>query len=93
MMNNANMNVCKAVVDTRATRSIDAKIVLGELEITFHKGTIKMSASTYIRESNKNEFIEMENVLHTYIGEPINAQTMQSLADKLEPIANRVRIF
>lgn len=92
-MNNANMNICLPEIDTRATRNADAKLVLGEVEIVFKAGTVRMSTSTFIRETNREQFADMERILHNYIGEAVNGDTLKKLADDLLPIAQTIRIF
>lgn len=86
------LNECKAVVDARATRSLDGKITLGELSITFAKGSIKFHVPEFIRESNLNEIQQMERVIHHYIGEEVSTKNLTALADELLPIATKLVI-
>ncbi|AFL47498.1 hypothetical protein ZZ1p0101 [Acinetobacter phage ZZ1] len=86
------LNQCKAVVDARATRSLDGKITLGEVSVLFANDSVKFVVPEYIRESNLNEIQQMERIIHNYIGVDVTTLNLAALADELEPIATKLVI-
>ncbi len=91
----SNLNIFSPIIDSRATRSADARIVHGAVTITFKSGTVKIDAdiSTYGRESNRVIFIGIENIIHKYVFEPINSMTLTKISNEILPLTSAVRMF
>lgn len=87
-----NVNAQNPVIDTRVTRSLDAKITLGILIIEFKNGVVKLLCPPYIRELNKQLFVDIERIVHKYFFEMLNTKTLESLAFELKPLASNIVI-
>lgn len=85
-------NNVKPTVDARSTRSASAKISWGILSIEFgHSGEIKLVMDNRDRDLNRDKFIEIERIIHSYIGEPVNSDVLNKLTDELTPIVESLQ--
>ena len=80
-------NTFEPKIDTRATRSLDAKITLGIVAVEFSKGKIKLIIDPRDRDMNKQRIADMEQTVHKYIGLPITGENIKALTNELLPMA------
>ena len=80
-------NTFEPKIDTRATRSLDAKITLGIVAIEFAKENIRLIIDPRDRDMNKRRIADMEQITHKYIGLPITGDNIKALTNELLPIA------
>ena len=79
-------NTFEPKIDTRATRSLDAKITLGIVAVEFSKGKIKLIIDPRDRDMNKHRIADMEQTVHKYIGLPITGENIKALTNELLPM-------
>ncbi|EQA7786765.1 hypothetical protein ACX818_001359 [Acinetobacter baumannii] len=90
LMNTLKLNECEAEIDTRSTRSMDAKITLGIIAIEFKGDNIKIAINPKDREINKSRVVEIERIVHQFQGTKITADSIKELTNKILPIAVRM---
>lgn len=85
------LNNAQPIIDTRATRSLDAKLTIGILELTFKDGNIKMKIHPKDRDDNKQIVADLEQIVSKYIGVEINKETLQKLSDEILEKTNQLQ--
>ncbi|QGZ15435.1 hypothetical protein HYQ21_gp089 [Acinetobacter phage vB_AbaM_Apostate] len=80
-------NTAAPVIDTRSTRSLDAKITLGILALEFKDDNIKLVIDPRDRETNKRKVVEIERIVHRFQGTPITGGSLNTLTNEILPIA------
>lgn len=74
----------KIIVDTRATRSLDAKILIEPITLSFKDGKVKVEFPDYLRHQNKQLLAEVEMILHNYIGVDITKEIGDKIVEDLK---------
>ena len=77
------------IIDTRATRSLDAKISIGDLVLSFKDGKIKMDLPNYVRNENKQLFSDIEMILHKYVGNKITKDVGNNIVSDVLPVLQK----
>lgn len=85
------LNNAQPIIDTRATRFLDAKLTIGILELTFKDGNIKMKIHSKDRDDNKQIVADLEQIISKYIGEKINKENLQKLSDEILEKTNQLQ--
>lgn len=88
--NTLKFNEFVTAVNARATRRMDASITLGILELQFSRGAIKIEMDPIIRETNKEVMVDIERIVHTFIGTPLTQATLHDMANKVTPLARKL---
>ena len=78
-------------IKTVASRSLDAVIKIGIISVEFKGKNIKLVIDNNDRNANKQHIANIEYILHDHIGMEINEDNIKKLADKLSPIATRLK--
>lgn len=78
MKNNADV-----IIDTRATRSLDAKMKIGILECDFKDGKIKLKIHPKDRDDNKQIVSDIESIVSRYVGQKISKEMIEKLASEI----------
>ncbi|CAL1777886.1 hypothetical protein BRC2024_PQPTKSFJ_CDS_0200 [Tegunavirus sp. BRC001] len=80
-------NTAAPVIDTRSTRSMDAKITLGILALEFKGSNIKLVIDPRDRETNKQKVVEIERIVHRFQDTKITEENLKALTNEILPIA------
>lgn len=88
--NTVKFNEFMTSINARATRRMDASITMGVLELQFVQETIKIQLDPTLREINKNVMVDIERILHTFIGDTLTQRMLHDIANKIEPLARKI---
>lgn len=81
------LNTAAPVIDTRSTRSMDAKVTLGILALEFKDDKIKLVIDPRDRETNKHKVVEIERIVHRFQDTKITEDSLKELTNEILPIA------
>ena len=80
-------------INTTANRTRDAELVYGErfIVLEFHRGKVSFKMNPKDRDNNRDAVVDIEQSLHEFIYEPINARTLNKINDKILPIIESMK--
>lgn len=84
-------NNAQPIIETRATRSLDAKLTIGILELTFKNGNIKMKIHAKDRDDNKQLVADLEQIISRYVDEKATKDNLQKIADEILEKAEKLQ--
>lgn len=77
-------------ITTRATREMDAKITLGVFALEFKGKNIKMVLEPVYRDANKQLIVDIERIVHNYIGVDITGDVIKQITAEVMPFALQI---